>query len=182
MGDDAGVLPQVTLRAAAPDDAAAIGALYAHYVRTSIATFEEVAPDAAEIARRVLAVQSAGLPWIVATDPQGALLGYAYASAYRARSAYRYTLENSVYVAPQAVGSGLGAKLMRVVIERCAHSGYRQMLAVIGDSANLASIALHASLGFQMVGTHHAVGFKHGRWVDVVHMQLPLGDGSNSAP
>jgi L-amino acid N-acyltransferase YncA len=170
------------LRDAAPDDTAAIAALYAHYVRTSIATFEEVPPDAAEIAKRVAAVQSPGLPWVVATDPQGALLGYAYASAYRSRSAYRYTLENSVYVAPQTVRSGLGAKLMRVVIERCAGSGYRQMLAVIGDSANAASIALHASLGFQTVGTHLAVGFKHGRWVDVVHMQLPLGDGAQTPP
>jgi L-amino acid N-acyltransferase YncA len=153
---------QSTVRDAAAADAEAVAALYAHYVRTSVATFEEVAPDAAEIAARIATVQSAALPWVVATDPAGALLGYAYASAYRTRSAYRYTLESSVYVASRA--------------------GYRQMLAVIGDSANSASIALHERLGFEAVGTHRAVGFKHGRWVDVVHMQLALGEGSGGLP
>src|SRR5690242_15989359 len=108
----------VTLRDAGPGDAAAVAALYTHYVHTSIATFEEVPPDVPEIARRIAAVQSAGLPWLVATDLQGGLLGYAYAAPYRSRSAYRYTLENSVYVAPQTHGRGLGATLMRAVIER----------------------------------------------------------------
>ena len=182
MGDDAGILRKVTLRDAVSGDAEAIAALYAHYVRTSIATFEETPPDRAEIEGRIAAVQAAGLPWIVATDVSGALLGYAYASSYRSRSAYRYTLENSVYVAPHTVGSGIGATVMREVIRRCADLGYRQMLAVIGDSANAASIALHASLGFTTVGTHLAIGYKHGRWVDVVHMQLALGEGHQSAP
>ena len=182
MADDAAQARDVTLRDARADDADAIAALYAHYVRTSIATFEETPPDSATIAGRVAAVQSAGLPWLVAKDLQGALLGYAYASAYRARSAYRYTLENSVYVAPQTVRGGIGATLMRELIERCTRLGFRQMLAVIGDSANSASIALHASLGFETVGTHRAIGFKHGRWVDVVHMQLALGEGARTGP
>ena len=182
MGDDAGILREVTLRDADAGDAEAIAALYAHYVRTSIATFEEAPPDSAEIAKRIAAVLQAGLPWVVATDLQGGLLGYAYAALYRTRSAYRYTLENSVYVSPQTVGLGIGATVMREVIRRCTALGYRQMLAVIGDSANTASIALHASLGFRTVGTHIAVGYKHGRWVDVVHMQLALGDGAQTAP
>jgi phosphinothricin acetyltransferase len=182
MSDEAAIAREVTLRDADSGDAEAIAALYAHYVHRSIATFEEAPPDSAEIAKRVAAVQCAKLPWLVATNLQGALLGYAYAAPYRTRSAYRYTLENSVYVAPQTVGLGVGAALMRDVIERCSRLGYRQMLAVIGDSANTASIRLHASLGFEMVGIHRAVGFKHGRWVDVVHMQLALGEGADTPP
>ena len=172
----------VTLSDADAGDAETIAALYAYYVHASIATFEETPPDAAEIARRIAAVQASGLPWLVATDLQGALLGYAYASPYRTRSAYRYTLESSVYVAPYALGRGLGTALMREVIARCAGLGYRQMLAVIGDSANASSIALHAALGFTTVGTHRSVGYKHSRWVDVVHMQLALGQGDGTPP
>jgi L-amino acid N-acyltransferase YncA len=171
-----------TVRDATQDDAAAIAAIYAHYVRTSPATFEETVPDAQEIARRIEAVRAARLPWRLAVNASGDLLGYAYASAYRTRSAYRYTLENSVYVAPARVGLGIGSALMRDLIERCAGLGYRQMLAVIGDSANAASIGLHARLGFTMIGTHPAVGYKFGRWIDVVHMQLALGAGDTSAP
>jgi L-amino acid N-acyltransferase YncA len=182
VGDDAGILREMTLREADDGDAETIAALYAHYVRSAPATFEEAPPEPAEITRRIREVQAAGLPWRVATDLEGALLGYAYASPYRTRSAYRYTLENSVYIAPRCVGTGLGAILMREVIDRCAALGYRQMLAVIGDSANAASIALHTRLGFSMVGIHRAVGFKFGRWIDVVHMQLALGEGSQSRP
>jgi L-amino acid N-acyltransferase YncA len=182
VGNDSGILSEVTLREAHADDAQALAALYAHYVRTSIATFEETPPDAAEIGRRIEAVQSLRLPWRVATNLQGALLGYAYASPYRTRSAYRYTLESSVYIAPQSMGIGLGAALMREVLTECTRLGFRQMLAVIGDSANAASIALHSTLGFEMVGTHRAVGFKHGRWIDVVHMQRALGDGAATPP
>jgi phosphinothricin acetyltransferase len=163
-------------------DSGAIAALYAHYVRTSPATFEEEPPDADEIRARLHAIQAARLPWRVALDADGALLGYAYASLYRTRSAYRYTVENSVYIAPQKLRLGVGSALMHDVIEECSRSGYRQMLAVIGDSANEASIRLHAGLGFAMVGTHAAVGFKFGRWIDVVHMQLALGDGAQTAP
>jgi L-amino acid N-acyltransferase YncA len=174
--------PEVSFRDAERRDAKAIAALYAYYVETSAATFEETPPAAAEIAKRMKAVQSAGLPWIVATDAHGAVLGYAYASSYRTRSAYRYTVENSVYISPGTIGSGIGAAIMREVIERCTRAGYRQMLAVIGGSGNIASIALHERLGFRMVGTHRAIGYKQDRWIDVVHMQLALGEGSSSAP
>ena len=182
MGDDAGILRKVTLRDANTGDAEAIAGLYAHYVRTSIATFEETPPDCAEIEQRIAAVHAAGLPWIVATDVSGTLLGYAYASSYRTRSAYRYTLENSVYVAPHAVGSGVGATMMREVIRRCTELGYRQMLAVIGDSANAPSIGVHRKAGFREVGVLRKVGYKHGRWVDVVQMRRPLNGGAETEP
>ena len=170
------------LRDASPDDAHAIAALYGHYVRTSPATFEEQAPDDGEIRARLAAISGAGLPWRVALDANGALAGYAYAALYRSRTAYRYTVENSVYVAPAALCRGIGSALMRDLIARCTHAGYRQMLAVIGDSANEASIRLHAKLGFELIGVHRAVGFKFGRWIDVVHMQLALGDGATTLP
>jgi L-amino acid N-acyltransferase YncA len=171
-----------TQRDAEDGDADAIAALYAHYVRTSVATFEEAPPPPDEMRTRVRAVKSAGLPWRVALDGEGVLVGYAYASAYRTRSAYRYTLENSVYVRHDCAGRGIGSALMRELIERCTSLGYRQMLAVIGDSANEGSIGLHSSLGFRMIGTHPALGYKLGRWIDVVHMQLALGDGAQSPP
>jgi len=170
------------IRDATRDDAEAIAAIYGHYVRTSPATFEEEAPDAQEIAARMDRVRSAGLPWRVMLDGAGALVAYAYATPYRTRSAYRYTLENSVYVSHRHFRRGLGSAVMQDVIASCARLGYRQMLAVIGDSANTASIGLHERLGFRMVGVHAAVGFKFGRWIDVVHMQLALGEGARSAP
>lgn len=170
------------LRDATPDDADAIAALYGHYVRTSPATFEEDPPQAGEIRARLAAISSAGLPWRIALDADGALAGYAYAAQYRTRTAYRYTVENSVYVAPAALCRGIGSALMRDLIARCTHAGYRQMLAVIGDSANEGSIRLHARLGFEMIGVYRAVGFKFGRWIDVVHMQLALGDGARTLP
>jgi phosphinothricin acetyltransferase len=172
----------VIQRDATADDANAIAAIYATYVRISPATFEEEAPDAIEMRSRMKRVQSAGLPWRVSVDADGAVTGYAYASPYRARSAYRYTLESSVYVAPERLRRGIGFALMRHVIEACEGLGYRQMLAVIGDSANAPSIALHERLGFRLIGIHPAVGFKFGRWIDVVHMQLALGDGSRTLP
>ena len=171
-----------TIRDATEQDAPPIASIYGHYVLTSPATFEEIPPSSEEIASRMAQIVRAGLPWRVAVDPDGTLLGYAYASLYRTRSAYRYTLENSVYIAPAAARQDIGAALMRDVIERCVSLGYRQMLAVIGDSANSASIGLHAHLGFAMIGTHPAIGFKFGRWIDVVHMQLALGDGSFTPP
>jgi phosphinothricin acetyltransferase len=170
------------IRDARADDARDIAQIYAHYVGTSVATFEEDPPDADEIGRRIELVQAGGLPWRVATGRDGALSAYAYAAPYRARSAYRYTLENSVYVSPGHLREGLGFALMRDVIDTCARLGYRQMLAVIGDSDNTASIALHERLGFRLIGVHPAVGFKFGRWVDVVHMQLALGEGSKIGP
>lgn len=182
MSLDTTLVTGLVSREAEDGDAAAIAALYGHYVRTSAATFEEEAPGAQDMRQRVRAVQAAGLPWRIALDAEGALLAYAYASPYRTRSAYRYTLESSVYVRHDLARRGIGYLLMRQVIDRCASLGYRQMLAVIGDSANEGSIRLHARLGFAMIGTHPAVGFKLGRWVDVVHMQLALGEGARSAP
>jgi L-amino acid N-acyltransferase YncA len=171
-----------TIRDAEDGDAQAVSSLYGHYVRTSLATFEESSPDAHEMRMRMREIRDAGLPWHIALDEDRNLLGYAYASPYRSRSAYRYTLENSVYVRHDQARRGIGCALMRGVIECCAELGYRQMLAVIGDSANEASIRLHSRLGFTMVGTHAAVGYKLGRWVDVVHMQLTLGLGAVSPP
>jgi L-amino acid N-acyltransferase YncA len=170
------------IRDARADDASAIALIYAHYVRTSAATFEEEPPDADEMCRRIEHVQGAGLPWRVATGTGGAITAYAYAAPYRTRSAYRYTLENSVYVSPDHLRGGLGFSLMRDVIDSCTQLGYRQMLAVIGDTANAASIGLHERLGFRLIGVHPAIGFKFGRWVDVVHMQLALGEGARTAP
>jgi len=170
------------MRDAHASDAAAIAGIYAHYVRTSPATFEEEPPDADEMRRRIEHVQHAGLPWRVAIAADGAITAYAYAASYRTRSAYRFTLENSVYVSPNHLREGLGFRLMQDVIDTCAQLGYRQMLAVIGDSENMASIKLHERLGFRLIGVHPAVGFKFGRWVDVVHMQLVLGEGASTIP
>ena len=164
----------MNLREATPGDAPAIAALYAHHVLTSTATFEEEPPDAREIASRMHTVQQSGMPWLVAVEPGGTVLGYAYAGTYRPRSAFRYTVENSVYNAPEHMRRGIGLRLMADVIASCRRSDRRQMVAVIGDSANAASIRFHARLGFATIGTHPAVGFKFGRWIDVVHMQLAL--------
>jgi L-amino acid N-acyltransferase YncA len=169
------------LRDAAADDMAAVARIYAHYVETSCCTFEEVAPSAEEMVRRWQQVRAAGLPWRVAETGAG-IIGYAYASRFRARSGYRYTVENSVYVAHTAQRRGLGRTLMRALIADCTALGYRQMMAVIGDSANEASIRLHARLGFQPAGREDAVGLKFGRWVDVVVMQLALGEGARTVP
>ncbi len=164
------------------DDVAAIAAIYAHHVLHGLASFEEVPPDAAEIARRRAGVLARGLPHLVAEATDGAVLGYAYASPYRPRASYRFTVEDSVYVAPDAVGKGVGAALLPALIEATAAVGARQMVAVIGDSANAPSIRLHARFGFRMVGTLDAVGFKFGRWVDGVIMQRALGDGATTLP
>jgi phosphinothricin acetyltransferase len=170
------------LRDAAPGDLAGIAGIYGHYVRTSRCTFEEVPPSPAEMGTRLDAIRTAGLPWRIAAAPDGAVLGYAYAGRFRARSAYRYTIENSVYIATGRVGRGLGVVLMQDLIGKCTALGYRQMLAVIGDSGNEASIRLHTRLGFRAIGHEAAVGLKFGQWVDVVLMQLALGDGATALP
>jgi L-amino acid N-acyltransferase YncA len=172
----------VQLRDAGADDMPEIARIYAHYVETSCYTFEEAPPDAAEMGRRWRQLRQANLPWRVAETRSGGIVGYVYAGRFRARSAYRYTVENSVYVAPDQVQRGIGLALMRDLIRDCADLGYRQMLAVIGDSANEASIRLHTRLGFRTIGHEVAVGFKFGRWVDVVQMQLALGDGARAIP
>ena len=159
----------------------AIQAIYAHHVLHGLATFEEVPPDAAEMARRREEIVGRGLPYLVAEEA-GRLLGYAYAAPYRARSAYRFTLEDSIYLDPAAVGRGIGGGCSRALIDAGTAWGGRQMLAVIGDSGNAGSIAVHARAGFRHVGTFRAVGFKFGRWVDTVLMQRPLGPGGDTLP
>jgi len=162
-------------------DIPAIREIYAHHVSRGLASFEEIPPDAAELAQRRRAILDKGLPYI-AVDLDGKLAGYAYAGPFRPRSAYRFSVEDSIYVAPGLAGRGLGRALLTALIERTTAWGARQMIAVIGDSANAGSIGLHASLGFRMVGTFRSIGFKHQRWVDSVMMQLALGDGDTSDP
>ena len=162
-------------------DLAAVLTIYGHHVESGFGSFEERAPSAAEMARRVAQVRALGLPWLVA-EARGEVVGYAYASAFRPRPGYRFTAEDSVYVEPHAMGRGAGRALLKAVIVRCEAMGLRQMLAVIGDSGNEASIGLHRSLGFELVGIARGVGFKHGRWVDVVWMQRALADGDRQPP
>lgn len=167
------VLP-VLVRDACEDDFQQIQAIYSFYVTRTAASFEEVPPAVDEMLRRWRDVTGRGLPYLVA-ESGGEVLGYAYAGPWRTRSAYRYTIENSVYVAPLTVRRGIGTAVLGELIERCGALGYRQMIAVIGDSANLPSIGLHRSLGFRQEGILRGVGLKFGRWVDVVIMHRPLG-------
>lgn len=166
----------IVLRPTVAGDFDRIQAIYAHHVRHGLASFEEEPPDAAELAERQRAIVARGLPYLVAAR-EGRILGYSYAGPYRTRSAYRYTVEDSVYLAPEAARQGIGRRLLSTIIERCTELGYRQMVAVIGDSANAASIGLHHSLGFRMIGAIEGCGFKLGRWVDSVIMQRALGPG-----
>lgn len=169
------------LRDATVDDIAQVHAIYAHHVLRGAASFEEVPPDMAEMANRFQALKAKSMPYIVAVQDHR-LLGYAYAGPYRPRSAYRFTVEDSIYLAPDAAGRGIGRLLLAEIIERSTAMGMRQMIAIIGDSSNVASIALHRALGFAMIGTFPAVGFKFGRWIDSVLMQRPLGEGQSSLP
>ena len=169
------------LRPATTADLPAIGAIYGHHVLTGLASFETEAPALAEMTRRFEAITGARYPYLIA-EQHGRVLGYAYANVYRTRPAYRFTVENSIYVAHQAVGRGIGRALLSRLIDDCAALGYRQMLAVIGDSGNAASIGLHRACGFEMKAVLDAVGFKFGRWVDSVLMQRTLGDGAQSLP
>jgi phosphinothricin acetyltransferase len=172
----------IDLRSADAADIPSITAIYRHHVETGAASFELHAPQADEMRRRFDTLVSAGLPYIVATGDDRRVLGYAYASSYRPRPAYRYTVEDSVYLAPDAIGRGIGRLLLDALIDACTARGDRQMIAVIGDSANERSIALHARAGFAEVGRLRSVGYKFARWVDSVLMQRPLGDGDASAP
>jgi L-amino acid N-acyltransferase YncA len=171
----------VQVRPAGPDDIAQIHAIYAHHVLQGLASFEEEPPPQAELRRRYEDVIGRGLPYLVAGSG-GSVAGYGYCALYRTRSAYRYALEDSVYVRPDAQGRGIGRALLAELIRRCEALGYRQLIAVIGDSANAASIGLHASQGFLRAATLRSVGFKFGRWVDSVIMQRPLGAGDGSPP
>jgi phosphinothricin acetyltransferase len=162
-------------------DIAAITRIYAHHVLHGLASFEEVPPDAAELAERRKEVLTHGLPYLTA-ERTGEVVGYAYAAPYRARSAYRFTIEDSVYIDAARVGQGIGRALLRRLIELCEEGPWRQMIAVIGDSDNHPSIRLHAAEGFRMIGTHPGVGLKFGRWVDSVLMQRELGQGMRTLP
>jgi phosphinothricin acetyltransferase len=172
---------RISIRPAEPADLARLHEIYAGHVLTGAASFEEEAPSPAEFERRWRSIADLGLPYLVACEGEG-VLGYAYAGPYRPRSAYRFTVEDSIYLAPTATGRRIGAQLLTAVIDGATRAGKRQMLAVIGDSANTASIALHRRLGFTSVGTFQSVGFKFGRWVDSVLMQRALGEGDTTAP
>ncbi len=169
------------VRDATEDDMAAVARIYADYVREGLATFELTPPEAHELRSRRAAILAAGLPYLVAAAG-GEIAGYAYASTYRPRPGYRYAVEDSVYVAQARCGRGIGRALLEALIGRCESGPWRQMIAVIGDSANAGSIALHRRCGFQMVGTFRSVGYKLGRWVDTVLMQRALGAGDGCAP
>ena len=162
-------------------DIAAIQAIYAENVLHGTGTFETEVPDAAEIARRRVEVLGRQLPYLVA-EREGAVLGYAYANYFRPRMAYRFCLEDSVYLHPDAKGQGIGKLLLAELIARCEAAGARQMLAVIGDAENKGSIGLHASLGFAHTGVLKSSGWKFGRWLDVVLMQRQLGQGDTTGP
>lgn len=172
----------LTLRDAGPEDIADITAIYAHHVLTGAGTFEEDPPDAAEMTARLAKVQGSGCAWLVAEDEAGRILGFGYFSQYRDRSAYRYCAEDSVYVRNDIRGQGVGKALVAELLARAEARGFRQMIAVIGDSENVGSIGLHLSLGFRQAGLLKAAGMKFGRWLDVVQMQRPLGEGDRSLP
>jgi phosphinothricin acetyltransferase len=178
--------PLVTVRDAEPSDLARVQAIYAHHVLHGLASFEETPPDPEEILRRFEAVRALGLPYLVAEAAAGGsdptILGYAYAAPYRPRPAYRFTIEDSVYVAPDSARRGAGRALLGELIARCTDLGYRQMIAIVGDSANEGSIRLHEASGFARVGLLRSVGFKFGRWVDSVMLQRPLGAGDHDLP
>ncbi len=171
----------IAVRDSTESDLPAIAAIYAHAVLHGSASFEIEPPGEAEMARRRADVLGHGLPHLVATR-DGAVVGYAYAGLYRPRPAYRHTVEDSIYVAPHAQRCGVGRALLPALIGRCAAAGRRQMIAVIGDSANAGSIALHRAFGFRDAGVLEAVGFKFGRWLDSVLMQRALGDGAAGPP
>ena len=169
------------VRPAEVSDLQGIQSIYAHHVLHGFGTFEEDPPGLDEIGERHAAVIARGLPWLVAQS-EGGILGYAYASPFRPRAAYRYTVEDSVYVAPEAMGQGVGRALLDGVIAGCQPLGLRQMVAVIGDSGNIPSIHLHRACGFEFKTVIKSVGFKFGRWVDVVWMQRALGPGAELPP
>ena len=169
------------VRPATPADIPAITRIYAHAVRHGTASFELLPPDEAEMTRRQRALFDGGYPYLVA-EIDSAVAGYAYAGPYRTRPAYRFTVENSIYIAPDAHRRGIGRVLLDALIAECEARNYRLMIAVIGDSAQAPSIELHRAAGFKMVGAFEAVGYKFDRWLDSVLMQRPLGKGSSAPP
>jgi L-amino acid N-acyltransferase YncA len=174
-------MPSVSIRPATSADIPAITRIYAHAVKHGTASFELEPPDEAEMAHRMRTLLDGGYPYIAA-EIDGVLAGYAYAGPYRPRPAYRFSVEDSIYIDPRAQRRGVGRALLEHLIEECERRGFRQMVAVIGDSAQAASIELHRAAGFRVVGTVENVGYKFGRWLDSVNMQRPLGPGATTKP
>jgi phosphinothricin acetyltransferase len=174
-------MPAPEIRPATEADLPAITEIYEHAVLHGTATFELIPPDLAEMTRRFKTLTDNGYPYLVAVL-DGRAIGYAYAGPYRPRPAYRFTVENSVYLAPATHRRGIGTQLLQRLIAESQARGYRQMIAVIGDSANAGSIGVHSRMGFTMIGTHPNVGFKFGRWLDIVMMQRALGEGAVTLP
>ena len=171
----------ISIALAQAADAAELAAIYAHHVVHSIASFETVPPDAAEFSARLAKVQASGAPWLVARDAAGAMLGYAYASQFRDRAAYRFACEDSIYIRHDRRGEGIGKQLLAALIAAASACGFRQMIAVIGGGGP-GSVGLHAALGFAPAGTLQSIGRKHGRWLDTVYMQLALSEGASTPP
>jgi L-amino acid N-acyltransferase YncA len=171
----------IAIRPAVPADIPAITRIYAHAVTHGTASFELIPPDEAEMARRMQVMLDGKFPYLAA-EVDGAFAGYAYASSYRTRPAYRFTVENSVYVAPNMQRRGIGKVLLEALIEACTALGFRQMIAVIGDSNQAASIGVHRACGFQDAGNLRNIGWKFGRWLDTPLMQIALGDGASTKP
>ena len=174
-------MSSLEIRPAVVADLPAITEIYEHAVRFGTATFELVPPDLAEMRRRFGTIVDGGFHYFVAAL-EGRAVGYAYAAPYRLRPAYRFTVEDSVYLQPAIHRRGIGRLLLQRLIAECEALGFRQMIAVVGDSANAASIGVHSKCGFEMIGTHPNVGFKFGRWLDIVMMQLALGEGATTVP
>jgi phosphinothricin acetyltransferase len=171
----------VSIRPATPADTAAITRIYGHSVQTGTASFELEPPTESEMARRMAALLDGGYPYIAA-EIDGVIVGYAYAGSYRPRPAYRFSVEDSIYIDPAAQRRGVGRALLQRLIEECERRGYRQMIAVIGDSAQTPSIELHRAAGFRMIGNIENVGYKFDRWLDSILMQRALGPGATSKP
>lgn len=170
------------IRDSSDTDVDGIARIYGYWVEHGLGSFELAAPTRSEIAERRASILAAGFPYLVAVDSNGAQLGFAYASWYRMRPAYRFACEDSVYVSPLAARRGVGRRLLEELLHRCTASGSRLMVAVIGDSGNAPSIELHRQAGFEIAGILPSIGWKHGRWVDTVLMTRPLGAGNQSPP
>jgi phosphinothricin acetyltransferase len=175
------VIASLSIRPVRAADMPAITAIYGVQVDTSVSTYEVDRPDVAQMQQRMEAIVAHGYPYLVA-ERGGQVAGYAYASSYRARRAYRFTVENTVYVDNAQQGHGIGTALLEALIDACTQLGFRQMIAVIGEAANAGSVRLHERLGFRTVGVFQGIGRKHGRWLDTLQMQRALGDGDASDP
>ena len=173
----------LTIRPSQPGDLPAIAEIYGHAVRTGAASYELEPPSLRDMMDRHEALVSRGYPYLVAADAGGGVIGYAYAGPFRSRRAYRFMVEDSIYVAPEAQGRGIGHSLLKALLEECGRLGFRQIIAVIGDgSPDSPSVRLHAALGFRHTGILEASGYKHGRWLDTIFMQLALNGGAATSP